>query len=159
MKLQINQQLGKYVTQQHLGQGRFGTVYRMQDSLVARECALKIVPNKNPNEFKEHYEGQILHKCRHEYIVGVNSVDVLQLPTGELYAVIDMEYCPDGSVQDLLEREFISVRRSLKIMIDACFGLEHAHRQSILHRDFKLANIMVTGHRFKLSDFGVAKRI
>jgi serine/threonine-protein kinase len=157
MKLQVGEQLGKYITKQHLGEGSFGTVYEMQDSLVGRDCALKFVENKNPNEFKAHYEGQILHRCRHERIVSVNSVDVVRANSGEIYAVIDMEYCPDGSVQELLEREFISVRRSLKIIIDICFALEHAHRQSILHRDIKPANIMVTGGRYKLSDFGVAK--
>lgn len=56
-----------------------------------------------------------------------------------------------------MEAEFISIRRSLKILIDTCFGLEHAHRQSILHRDIKPANIMVVGNRYKLSDFGLAK--
>src|SRR4051812_45696506 len=102
MKLQAGEQLGKYITKQHLGQGSFGTVYQMQDSLVGRDCAIKFVEDKNPTEFKAHYEGQILHRCKHEYIVGVNSVDVVKGAFGEFYAVIDMEYCPDGSVQDLL---------------------------------------------------------
>lgn len=158
MKLAPGDQIGpKYTTKQHLGQGSFGTVYEMRDNLLARDCALKFVENTNPTEFKAHYEGQILHKCKHDNIVGINSVDVLQAPTGELYAAIDMEYCSDGSVQDLVEAGFISIRRSLKILIDTCFGLEHAHRQSILHRDLKPANIMVAGNRYKLSDFGLAK--
>ncbi|MCA1363837.1 MULTISPECIES: serine/threonine-protein kinase [unclassified Bradyrhizobium] len=158
MQLAPGDQIGpKYTTKQHLGQGSFGTVYEMRDNLLARDCALKFVENTNPTEFKAHYEGQILHKCKHDNIVGVNSVDVLQAPTGELYAAIDMEYCRDGSVQDLLVAEFISIRRSLKILIDTCFGLEHAHRQSILHRDIKPANILVAGNRYKLSDFGLAK--
>ncbi|MFQ3453573.1 serine/threonine-protein kinase [Bradyrhizobium sp. UFLA01-814] len=157
MKLAAGERVTKYTTKRHLGQGGFGTVYEMRDDLIGRDCALKFVENTNPAEFKAHYEGQVLHKCKHEYIVGVNSVDVVQAPSGEVYAVIDMEYCPEGSVQDLIEKEFISIRRALKIMIDVCFGLEHAHRQGILHRDIKPANIMIAWHRYKLSDFGLAK--
>jgi serine/threonine-protein kinase len=129
----------------------------MNDSLLGRNCALKFVENKNPKEFVAHYEAQILHRCRHDRIVSVHAVDVMSAPSGETYAVIDMEFCPDGSVQELMEKEFISIRRSLKILIDVCFALEHAHRQLILHRDLKPSNIMVAGSRYKLSDFGVAK--
>lgn len=157
MILVPGQQFGKYSTIRHLGQGSFGTVYEMMDTLLGRRCALKFVPNNNPTAFVAHYEAQILHRCRHDRIVSVNSVDALVSPGGPSYAVIDMEYCPGSSVENLIKTQFLSARRAIKILVDVLFGLEHAVRQGILHRDVKPANVMCVGRRYKLGDFGIAK--
>jgi serine/threonine-protein kinase len=55
-----------------------------------------------------------------------------------------------------VESTFVTIRRAIRISIDILFGLEHAHRQDILHRDVKPANFMLQGGLAKLSDFGLA---
>ena len=157
MNLSVGDRVGKYEVKKHLGDGSFGFVYLMTDILLNREVAVKFVPNQDPAKFVEHYEAQILNQCRHGQIVGVNGVDVTQLASIGWVAVIDMEYCAEGSVQDLLQKGCVSIRRALKIMIDVLYGLEHAHRLTILHRDLKPANFMVSATGYKLSDFGLAK--
>lgn len=151
--------IGKYVIVRPLGQGSFGTVYEARDTLMDRVCALKFVANSDPRQFVAHYEAQVLHKCRHDRIVSIHSVDVLAAPNGVLYAVIDMEYCPEGSIDKKLGVEFFSVRKSIKAAVDILFGLEHAHRNNVLHRDVKPANVMIVGKHCKLSDFGLAKLV
>jgi eukaryotic-like serine/threonine-protein kinase len=153
----VGQRVGKYEIKKFLGSGAFGSVYEAVDTLLQRHCALKFVRNSNPTQFVAHYEAMVLNKCRHDRIVNVHAVDVLQLQNGETLAVIEMEYCGDGSVETLLQKKFLSIRRSVRIIIDVCYGLEHAHRQAVLHRDIKPPNIMVAGSRYKLSDFGLAK--
>jgi eukaryotic-like serine/threonine-protein kinase len=155
--LSPGQIFGKYITVRLLGQGSFGTVYEVNDNLLDRRCALKFVQNSNPTQFVAHYEAQILHRCRHDRIVSVNSVDAFTIPNGPSYAIIDMEYCSGGSVERLIKTEFVTIRKSIKILVDLLFGLEHAVRQGILHRDVKPANVMCVDHRYKLADFGIAK--
>lgn len=154
--LVLGQQIGKYTTSDFLGAGVFGSVYRMRDNLMNRDVAVKFVENQNPTAFVAHYEAQVLHQCRHDRIVTVNSVDVIQDTQARYYAAIDMEYAPNGSAQRLIDTSHVSVRHAIKLTIDLLFALGHAHRQGVLHRDVKPANILLAGTRGKLSDFGLA---
>lgn len=156
MNLASGQVVGKYTAARALGSGSFGTVYLMHDNLLNRDVAVKFVENKDPTAFIEHFEAQIMHQCRHERIVAVNSVDILQNNTGKHFVVIDMEFVQNGSAQSLIETEHVTIRRATKITIDTLIALEHAHRQNVLHRDVKPANIMLSDLRAKLSDFGLA---
>jgi eukaryotic-like serine/threonine-protein kinase len=157
MQLNPGQIVGKYANQKLLGSGSFGTVFLMHDNLMNRDVAVKFAENKNPHTFVAHMEAQILNQCRHDRIVSVHSVDAAKVPTGELYAIIDMEFLSGGSALALLQNGFVSIRRSIKALIDVLFALEHAHRHGVLHRDIKPPNIMLSGNRFKLGDFGLAK--
>jgi eukaryotic-like serine/threonine-protein kinase len=157
MQLNPGQIVGKYANQKLLGSGSFGTVYLMHDNLMNRDVAVKFAENKNPHTFVAHMEAQILNQCRHDRIVSVHSVDAAKVPTGELYAIIDMEFLSGGSALAPLQNGFVSIRRSIKALIDVLFALEHAHRHGVLHRDIKPPNIMLSGNRFKLGDFGLAK--
>lgn len=156
MHLVPGQQIGKYATIHYVGSGVFGAVYLMHDNLMNRDVAVKFVENQNPTAFVAHFEAQILHRCRSDRIVAINSADVIQDTNGRQYAAIDMEYLPDGSAQRLVETQHISIRQSIKLAIDLLFALGYAHRHGILHRDVKPANILLAGARAKLSDFGLA---
>src|ERR1700722_11434151 len=156
MQLIGGQQIGKYATTAFLGAGVFGSVYLLHDNLMNRDVAVKFVQNQNPTAFVAHYEAQILHQCRHDRIVPVNSVDVIQDAQGRYYAAIEMEYVPNGSAQKLIETSHVSIRQAIKITIDLLFALGHSHRQSILHRDGTPPNALLVGSGGKLSDFGLA---
>ena len=150
------QQIGKYQTDTFIGAGVFGSVYLMHDNLMNRNVAVKFVENQNPAAFVAHYEAQVLDQCRHERVVTVNSVDVVQDTQLRYYAAIDMEYLQDGSAQRLIETSHVSIRQAIKLTIDLLLALGHAHRRGVLHRDVKPANILLAGARGKLSDFGLA---
>jgi eukaryotic-like serine/threonine-protein kinase len=147
MQLVPGQTLGKYTTRNFVGSGVFGSVYLMHDNLMNRDVAVKFVENQNPTAFVAHFEAQILHQCRNDRIVAINSVDVVQDTNGRYYAAIDMEYLPDGSAQKLIDGGHVSIRQSIKLAIDLLFALGHAHRQGILHRDVKPANILRMGNK------------
>ena len=156
MNLVVGQHIGKYTTKAFLGAGVFGSVYLLHDNLINRDVAVKFVQNQDPAAFVAHYEAQILHQCRHDRVVLVNSVDVVQDTQGRHYAAIEMEYVPDGSAQKLIETTHVSIRQAIKLTIDLLFALGHAHREGVLHRDVKPANMLLAGARCKLSDFGLA---
>jgi hypothetical protein len=74
---------------------------------------------------------------------------------------IAMEYLPGGSVQDLLSREKkLSPERALAVILDAARGLEYAEKKSIVHRDIKPDNLMISEDgRIKIGDLGLAKQL
>ncbi len=150
------QEIGKYKIIKHLGSGHFGNVYLAHDRALDAYKAIKVLDVDNPERFLEQLEeAQILNKCRHKHIVEVNEADVYDV-NGVPKVLIDMEFIPDGSLENHLEDNFISVVEATNYIIHILFGLEHAHNQNILHRDIKPANIMLSGSIAKLSDFGLA---
>lgn len=149
-------QIGKYELLKHLGNGAFGDVFLAHDHALNTQKAIKILNAPNPNEvMKKLEEAQILHKCMHKNIVRINEANVFQINSAS-HVVIDMEYLPDGSFENSIETNSVSIHSVLRIIIDCLFALEHAHINGILHRDVKPANIMLCNFGAKLSDFGLA---
>lgn len=153
----MNHQIGKFTTIGYVGGGAFGKVFKAQDNLLGVERAIKIVQVTNPQEFIDAInEAKILEVCRHSHIVDIKEINIYDI-NGIPAPCIVTEFLENGSVQNLLENGFLSVKRCCQIMIDILFGLEHAHTNGILHRDIKPGNILLTETgQAKLSDFGLA---
>ena len=76
------------------------------------------------------------------------------------------EFVPDGSLRDWMRDgrlfeggEGASLLRILNIATQFAWGLEHAHRQKLLHLDVKPANVMMSDQTAKVTDFGLAQGI
>jgi serine/threonine protein kinase len=149
--------LGKFKLICYIGSGNFGKVFRVQDTFLDVERALKIISVNNAQEFIDAInEAQVLERCRHNHIVDIKEIYVHEIG-GKLFPCIVTEYLKNGSVQGTLEREFVSVQKSIKIITQVLFGLEHAHNQGVFHRDLKPGNILYSDNgQAKLSDFGFA---
>jgi eukaryotic-like serine/threonine-protein kinase len=82
---------------------------------------------------------------------------------GQYYIV--MEYVRGRSGAQLLQAEGrLDAETSVEIGVQACSGLDYAHRHGIIHRDVKPGNLMVIGRpagggdmTVKLADFGIAR--
>ena len=149
--------IGKFKSIGFIGGGNFGKVFRVQDTLLNVERAIKIIQVRNAQGFIDAInEAQILEKCRHNHIVDIKEIDVLEI-NGNPYPVITTEFLKNGSVQGYLEKNFVSVHKAIQIISEALFGLEHAHGQGVFHRDIKPGNILFSDNwQAKLSDFGLA---
>lgn len=149
--------IGKFKSIGFIGGGNFGKVFRVQDTLLNVERAIKIIQVKDAQEFINAInEAQILEKCRHNHIVDIKEIDIHDI-NGNLLPIITTEYLKNGSVQDYLQKNFVSVQKSIQIISEALIGLEHAHGQGIFHRDIKPGNILISDNwQAKLSDFGLA---
>jgi serine/threonine-protein kinase len=140
--------------QERLGAGHFGEVWRVIDTGLAIERALKLIPPAkvlNPANF--FHEAQMLKAVEHANVVRVE--DTGRLDDGRIY--VAMEYLPKGSLEDESKGSYVELTRVKRLMIDVLRGLEHAHSRGVLHRDIKPANILI-GRTLegKLSDFGLA---
>lgn len=153
----MKEQIGKYDVIDHLGSGHFGDVFLCFDPFLQKERAIKVIKVPDPVAFvKAIKEGQTLDICRHKHIVELKDVDVAMF-RGEVVVMIVMEYLAKGSIQKHIEKRFISVKESCKIIQESLLGLEHAHIANFLHRDIKPGNILFgDGGEAKLSDFGLS---
>ena len=74
-----------------------------------------------------------------------------------------MELVRGKSVTTYCDEKQLSLRERLKIFVQICNALEHAHQKGIIHRDIKPNNILVTNHdgqpTAKIMNFGIAKAV
>jgi serine/threonine-protein kinase len=73
---------------------------------------------------------------------------------------IVMEYVDGPSCSDLLrEHGQLGIEDTVRIVVEACHGLDYAHRAGVVHRDVKPGNLLISNETgaVKLADFGIAK--
>lgn len=138
-----------------LGTGFFGEVWLEEDEGLGRQCAAKYLKLDRLSPLVNPYaEAQAMLRAANENVVLVYSAD---LEDGR--PVIRMEYLPAGSVEDRWAGQPAPVLDSLRVLEDACRGVEHLHSNGLLHRDIKPANLLLTDDStVKVSDFGLACR-
>jgi tetratricopeptide (TPR) repeat protein len=147
----------RYRILREVGRGGMGIVYQAEDAVLQRPVAYKVLPDavrEDPRALEDFLrEARIAASLHHPNIVTI--YDAGQAADA---VYIAMEYVEGRSLQDVLdELQILPLSRALDIFRQACRSLIHAHRQRIVHRDVKPANIMVTRDgAVKLMDFGLA---
>ncbi|MFO0956639.1 MAG: serine/threonine-protein kinase [Isosphaeraceae bacterium] len=135
-----------------LGKGGMGAVYEATDLLLGRVVAIKVLKELGGEEAgrKIRLEAQILARLLHDSIVRLYDFG---LSDGLYYLV--MEKVDGPSFHHRWKRIDLALR--LQILAQVADALDYAHRQGIIHRDVKPANILLTSvDQAKLSDFGLS---
>lgn len=147
---------GKYYLIQKLGNGGFGSVYKVYDKILGVEKALKIMEVSNPNEaYRLFSEAAIPYKCQHNNVIKINGGEIIKY-NDELLFVIDMDLANGKSIESILKTSYLSIIQSLEIIRNILFAVEYSHLQGIIHRDIKPANILIDNNIPKLADFGLS---
>ena len=150
--------IGKYRIERVLGQGGNGTVYLAHDPGLDRRVALKTLTLGSAVglEARARFlrEAEAAGGLRHPNLVVVYDVGE---HAGEPY--LAMEYVEGVDLEQVIQRrEPRSVEWTIDVLRQVCEGLAHAHRNGIVHRDVKPANIRVTAaDEVKIMDFGLAR--
>ena len=155
--LVIGRKLGHYLIREKLGTGGMGEVYLAEDTKLARNVALKVLPSElasNPDRRERfHREAKAVAALNHPYIVTLHSVEEAE---GVLF--LTLELVEGETLREKIDRGPLPVEHVFEIGAQIGEGLSKAHAAGILHRDLKPHNIMVTiDGRVKLLDFGLAK--
>jgi len=143
-----------------LGNGGMAIVYVGTDTLLRRRVAIKVLRDQyaSDDDFVKRfsYEAQAAAKLSHPNIV--NIYDFGQ--ENNAYYIV-MELVDGVTLADLLRDEHVLPEPvAIDYAIQVASGLAYAHRQGLLHRDVKPANILVTTDDVvKLSDFGIARAV
>jgi serine/threonine protein kinase len=154
--------IGRYEIIRTLGKGAMGVVYQARDPALDRIVAIKtIVAPRSGKKMHTAYierfkrEAQAAAKMQHPAIVTIFDVGSDE-QTETPYMVL--EYLPGESLADRLDRVRLRLGRAIQIGMDLASALAFAHRQRIVHRDVKPANVLHAGeNRWKLADFGIAR--
>ena len=150
--------IGKYLVERVLGQGGMGTVYLARDPGLDRPVALKTLTfgPGDPSDLRLRFrrEAQAAGGLRHPGIVTVYDVGE---DAGQPY--IAMEYVAGADLEQVIQRrEPYPIEWKLDVLRQVCEGLAYAHRNGVVHRDVKPANILIaTGGEVKIMDFGLAR--
>jgi non-specific serine/threonine protein kinase/serine/threonine-protein kinase len=146
-----------------LGEGGFAVVYLAEhQGPVKRRVALKVIkPGMDTKQVIARFEAerQALALLEHRNIARV--FDAGTTKTGRPYFV--MEHVKGLSLTQHCDREKLGIEDRLRLFLQVCEAVQHAHQKAIIHRDLKPSNILVAieGNSAvpKIIDFGVAKAL
>jgi len=148
------QTLGKYRILEPLGSGGFGTVYLAEDTWIDKRVALKI-PHRQNLDF-----GELLREPR--LLASLNHPNIVTVITAEKQDntfFIVMEYVPGETLESLIaSKGALDVATVLDYTCQIANAVEHAHKQGVIHRDLRPANVFVTDKGLlKVGDFGTSR--
>lgn len=153
--------IGRYKLLQQIGEGGCGVVYMAeQEEPVRRRVALKVIKlGMDTKSVIARFEAerQALALMDHPNIAKVFDGGVTQ--TGRPYFV--MELVRGVRITDFCDEARLSTEARLRLFVQVCQAVQHAHQKGIIHRDLKPSNILVTVNDGapvpKVIDFGIAK--
>jgi serine/threonine protein kinase/formylglycine-generating enzyme required for sulfatase activity len=155
----IGKEVGGCLIEGKLGQGGMGAVYRARQVSLQREVAIKVINEaymaNDMAKARFEREAQAVAQITHPNIVQVH--DLGKTDDGSYYIV--MEMVEGGTVSDVMKaQKILREREALEITRQAAAGLQAAADKSIIHRDIKPDNLMLTTKgQVKVADFGLAK--
>ena len=148
---------GRYQIIEELGRGGMGVVYKAEDTKLKRTVALKFLPSELTHipDVKERFmrEAQAAAALDHPNICTVYEFDEAEEKT-----FISMAYIEGQSLKKKIESGPLELDEATRIALQVAEGLQKAHKNGVVHRDIKSANIMVTEEdQAKIMDFGLAR--
>jgi WD40 repeat protein len=157
--------IGRYTLIEPIGEGGFGIVYRAEQTLpFRRHVALKLIkPGLDSRMVVARFEAerQALSMLDHPNIARV--LDAGTTADGHPYFVMDLvEGLP---VTHFCTQNRLELDERLRLFLDICAGMEHAHAKGVIHRDLKPSNVMVASGdedgrpKVTIIDFGIAKAL
>lgn len=146
-----------------IGDGGWGKVYKAQHKLMKRSVAIKVLlPHlvKSQQALKRfQQEARAASSLNHPNVMTV--FDFGMTDDGLPFLVMDLLEGTSLSAA-LQELHYLPVDRALRIFVQVCEGLAHAHEKGVIHRDIKPNNLMLVNFIgqtdfVKIVDFGIAK--
>jgi serine/threonine protein kinase len=151
---------GRYEIIEELGAGGMGRVFRVEDTKVGEEVALKVilpgitVSHKILERFRN--ELKLARKIKHK-----NVCQMFDLGEDKGTHFITMEYVPGEDLKSFIKRaKRLDIGSAVSLAKEICEGLAAAHKLGVVHRDLKSSNIMIDKEgEARIMDFGIARSI
>ncbi len=156
--LAVDEQVGGYKILGTAGVGGMGIVYKALDLKLNRTVALKFLPNdlNIASRDRERFlqEARTASALDHTNIGVIHGME--ETADGQTFIV--MAYYEGLTLAERIRRGPMQPKEALEIMVQVASGLAEAHDHSIIHRDVKPSNVIVTRqNQAKIVDFGLAR--
>ncbi|MGV8871584.1 MAG: Stk1 family PASTA domain-containing Ser/Thr kinase [Rhodococcus sp. (in: high G+C Gram-positive bacteria)] len=154
----------RYELGEILGFGGMSEVHLARDTRLDRDVAIKVLRAdlaRDPTFYlRFRREAQNAAALNHPAIVAVYDTGEAETEAGPLPFIV-MEYVDGDTLRDIVRAEGpMPPRRAMEVIADVCAALDFSHRNGIVHRDVKPANIMINNAgAVKVMDFGIARAI
>ncbi len=151
--------VGPYRLERILGEGGMGQVWlaTRADGLYQRRVALKLLrPGFADPKLRLRFtrERQILARLEHPHIARLLDAGI----SDDLQPYLALEYVDGEPITDWCHARDLPLDTRLRLFLQTCDAVSHAHANLIVHRDLKPSNILVTPlDEVRLLDFGIAK--
>jgi serine/threonine protein kinase len=156
---------GRYEVLLKLGAGAFGTVYKARDKVLGRMVAIKTIRLDGMAASAASLE-ELLARFRREAQVSAqlkhpNIVTIYDIGEADGLSYLAMEFIDGQGLDKVISAAGrLPPERAAAIAAQIADALDYAHRNNVVHRDVKPANVMIeAGDRVKVTDFGIAKAI
>ncbi len=149
---------GRYLLERELGRGGMATVHLARDAELDRPVAVKVLALHLADDegLRRRFlrEAQLAARLAHP-----NVVRVFDAGEDDGRPFIVMEYVPGVTLADELARaRKLAPAATVDLALQACAGLEDAHRAGLVHRDVKPGNLLLREDGvLKVADFGIAR--
>lgn len=145
-----------YILERVIGKGQYGEVFKGYKKDTNEDVAIKAVNRKNlKGKFYELLENEIkvLRICNNVNIIKLYDI---KKTSNNIYLMI--EYCNEGDLmQYLKKRGKLTEEETIEFFVQILNAFKTLVKNKIMHRDFKLANILKHNGIIKIADFGFAK--
>jgi len=169
---------GKWVILELIARGGMGEVYRVHQTNLKRDIAVKVISQKfieelDGNEYEaetslERFqrEVQVMAQVRHPNVLQIFDFGSIPVKKGDEEVSIQyiaMEYIPGTTLRSTMSAEGFypdedRIREWLtKYFLPLLDGVQALHEQGIIHRDLKPENVLLDGNTPKIADFGLAR--
>ncbi|MGK2320812.1 Stk1 family PASTA domain-containing Ser/Thr kinase [Gordonia rhizosphera] len=152
----------RYELGETLGFGGMSEVHFARDLRLHRDVAVKVLRAdlaRDPTFYlRFRREAQNAAKLNHPTIVQVFDTGEAETDDGPLPFIV-MEYVDGDTLRDVLRANgSVSPRQAMTWMADVAAAMDFSHRNGIVHRDMKPANVMIDrSGAVKVMDFGIAR--
>jgi eukaryotic-like serine/threonine-protein kinase len=148
---------GKYRVLEEIGRGGMGVVYKAEDTKLARQVAIKVLPEvftADPERLARfEREARVLASLNHPNIAAIHGVEEAD---GQRFLVLEL--VEGDTLAERLIKGPLSLEETIEVCLQIAEGLEGAHEKGIIHRDLKPGNVKITPEgKVKILDFGLAK--
>ncbi len=150
----------RYTLLEKIGGGGMAVVYKSKDTLLNRFVAIKVlrVEFSTDEEFVKRFnvEAQSVASLSHPNVVSIYDVGF----QNNIHYIV-MEYVDGLTLKEYINKNgALDWQEAIKISIQICSAIEHAHKNNIVHRDIKPHNILMTKEGIaKVTDFGIARAV
>ena len=147
----------EYELKEKLGEGAYGSVYKVQQKFTNYLRAVKAIKKKHVDSTEFYNEIEVLKALDHP-----NIIKLFDCYQDKSYYYMVEEYCSGGDLFDYIQKEkFFTERKAGTIFNQLLSAVNHLHKKRIVHRDLKPENIVLIESKnkdvyIKLIDFGTS---